>query len=323
MTARLTASTATFVADAAAVPDRRRATGFLWATLALFIFSGWFVVTRFSVTRTLQIWDIMALRFGVGALLLAPTILRPGTRLSAAAWRKGLALCLLWGAPFVLLVALGLRLTSAAQAASVAPAAMPVFAGIVGGIVLGERQGASRWLGYGAIVLGLTLLVGTSNTSRGVPGLLGLAALLGAALLWAIYTVVFRRSGLSAMQAAALVCIWSAVLFLPVYVLLGLSRFALAPPSELAFQIVYQGVFMSCLAAVAFNRAVALLGPSAATAIIALLPAVAALLAVPILGEIPVPAQWAAIVMIGIGVCLASRRPSVRSALLIHPVRRE
>ena len=76
------------------------------------------------------------------------------------------------------------------------------------------------------------------------------------------------------MQAAALVYTWSAVLFLPVYVLLGLSRFALAPPSKLAFQVVYQGVFVSCLAAVAFNRAVALLGPSAATAIIALLPAV-------------------------------------------------
>ena len=289
MAASLTAPIATFVAGGGAVPERRAA-GFLWAMLALLIFSGWFVITRFSVTRELQIWDIMALRFGVGALVLAPTILRPGIRLPAAAWCKGLLLCLLWGAPFVLLVALGLRLTSAAQAASVAPAAMPVFAGIVGGIVLGERQGVPRWLGYGAIVLGLTLLVGTSDPSQGAPSSLGLAALLGAALLWAIYTIVFRRSGLSAMQAAALVCTWSAVLFLPVYVLLGLSRFALAPPSELAFQVVYQGVFMSCLAAVAFNRAVALLGPSAATAIIALLPAVASLLAVPVLGEIPVTA---------------------------------
>jgi hypothetical protein len=133
MAASLTAPIATFEADSVAVPDKRRAAGFLWATLALLIFSGWFVITRFSVTRELQIWDIMALRFGVGALLLAPTILRPGACLSAAVWRKGPLLCLLWGAPFVLVVAIGLRLTSAAQAASVAPAAMPVFAEIVGG----------------------------------------------------------------------------------------------------------------------------------------------------------------------------------------------
>jgi drug/metabolite transporter (DMT)-like permease len=80
-------------------------------------------------------------------------------------------------------------------------------------------------------------------------------------------------------------------------------------------QTIYQGVFMSCLAVVAFNPAVALLGPSAATAIIALLPAVASILAIPILGEMPVPAQWEAIVMIGIGVCLAAKRPSVHLAL--------
>jgi hypothetical protein len=48
----------------------------------------------------------------------------------------------------------------------------------------------------------------------------------------------------------------------------------------------------------------------AVTAFIALLPAVASLLAVPVLGEIPMTTQWAAIAMIGIGICLATRRPS-------------
>ena len=283
--------------------------GFIWATVSLMIFSGWFVITRFSVTHELRIWDIMALRFGVGAAVLAPTILRPGSRLSIAAWSEGLLFCLLWGLPFVLLVALGIRLTSAAEAASVAPAAMPVFAGIVSALVLGERQGKARWLGYGAIVLGLICLVEVSAANHGPPDPIGLLALLGAGLLWAVYTIVFRRSGLSPMQAAALTCTWSAVLFLPVYLLLGLSRLPLAPPSELAFQVIYQGVFMSCLAVVAFNRAVALLGPSAATAIIALLPAVASILAIPVLGEVPLPAQWAAIVATGIGVCLAAKRP--------------
>jgi drug/metabolite transporter (DMT)-like permease len=315
----LTPPVAAFVADSAAVSDRRQAAGYLWATLSLMIFSGWFVITRFSVTRELQIWDIMALRFGVGALVLAPTILRPGARLPASAWREGLLLCLLWGLPFVLLVALGLRLTSAAQAASITPAAMPVFAGVIGGIVQGERQGAARWLGYAAIAVGLICLVGASVASHGPPNLAGIAVLLGAALLWAIYTIVFRGSGLSAMQAAALICTWSAILFLPVYAVFGLSRLGLASLSELALQVVYQGVLMSCLAVVAFNRAVALLGPSAATTIIALLPAVATLIAVPVLGEMPLPAQWAAIVVIGVGVGLAAKRPSVRSAVPKRP----
>jgi len=61
------------------------------------------------------------------------------------------------------------------------------------------------------------------------------------------------------------------------------------------------------------------ISPSAATAIIALLPVVASLLAIPILGEVPLPAQWVAIIVIGMGVCLAARRPSVRSAVLKRP----
>jgi len=73
------------------------------------------------------------------------------------------------------------------------------------------------------------------------------------------------------------------------------------------------------IAVAAFNRAVALLGPSAATAIIALLPAVASILAIPVLGEVPLPAQWTAVVAIGIGVCLAAKRPPTRSTFPNRP----
>src|ERR1700761_3750865 len=106
-----TAPMATYVAGNPAVSERRVA-GVMWATLSVLIFSGWFVVTRFSVTHELEIWDIMALRFGGGALVFAPMIFRQGGRLPAAAWREGLLFCCLWGLPFALLVAFGLRLTS-------------------------------------------------------------------------------------------------------------------------------------------------------------------------------------------------------------------
>ena len=125
--------------------SRARWIGFAWAALAVVIFSGWFVVTRFSVTRELQIWDVAALRFGIGAVLLAPAILRRGSRLPKAAWGEGLIFSFFWGIPFVLLVAFGLKLTSAAQAASVAPTLMPVFAGVLAWAFLlslkGERAG--------------------------------------------------------------------------------------------------------------------------------------------------------------------------------------
>jgi drug/metabolite transporter (DMT)-like permease len=126
---------------------------------------------------------------------------------------------------------------------------------------------------------------GTSAHSS--PNLIGIIALVVAAMMWAIYTLLFRRSKLTPVQGAALICFWSAILFLPIYILGGLSHLALASPREIALQALYQGVLMSGVALAAFNRSIALLGPSAATAIIALIPAVASLAAIPILGEIP------------------------------------
>jgi drug/metabolite transporter (DMT)-like permease len=298
--------------------SRARWIGFAWAALAVLIFSGWFVVTRFSVTRELQIWDVAALRFGIGAVLLAPAVLRRGSRLPKAAWGEGLIFSFFWGIPFVLLVAFGLKLTSAAQAASIAPTLMPVFAGVLAWAFLREPQGRARWLGYGAIVVGLICLVAASAAIHGRPNPAGVSALAAAAAMWAVYTLLFRRSGLTPIQAAALICVWSAALFLPFYLILGLSRFSLASPAEIALQAVYQGVLMSGVAVVSFNRAVSLLGSAAATVILALLPAVAALLAVPVLGETPSMSECASIAIIVIGVLLVSK-PVARSILSTIP----
>jgi drug/metabolite transporter (DMT)-like permease len=293
--------------------SRRHVEGFAWAALTVAIFSGWFVVTRFSVTRELRIWDITALRFGIGAVLLAPAVLRHASRIAPAAWRDGLVFSLLWGVPFVLLVALGLKLTSAAEAASITPTLMPVFAGLFAWAFLRERPGGGRLIGYAAIVVGLVGLVVSAAVAQGAPSPAGLAALALAAAMWATYTLLFRRSGLTPIQSAGLICIWSAAIFLPAYLLLGLSRFHYASNGEIAFQAVYQGVLVSGIAIVSFNRAVSLLGAVAATAIIALIPAVATILAIPVLGEVPTAAEGAAIAVIAIGVLLATRPARERS----------
>jgi drug/metabolite transporter (DMT)-like permease len=286
--------------------------GFAWAILAVTIFSGWFVVTRFSVTRELRIWDITALRFGIGALLLAPAVLRRGSRLPIAAWREGLLFAFLWGAPFVLLAGLGLQLTSAALAASIAATLMPVFAGLFAWLCLREKQRMIRWLGYAAILAGLACLIITRVPSQGGPSPAGIGALVLVSAMWAAYTLLFRRSGLAPIQSAAMICIWSALFFLPAYIQLGLSHLGLASMREILFQATYQGLLMSGVAIVAFNRSVALLGAGAASAMIALLPATASILAIPVLGEVPMPAESAAILVIAVGVLLvANPRPSL------------
>lgn len=294
--------------------SRSRMVGFAWAALTVMIFAGWFVVTRLGVTRQLRIWDIAALRFGVGSILLAPAVARRRSGLSVRAWGQGLLFAALWGVPFVLLVALGLQLTSATQAASIAPTLMPVFAGVFASVFLGERQGRGRWIGYAAIVTGLASLVAAGAAAHGPTDARGITVLSAAAVMWATYTLLFRRSALTPIQSAALICIWSTALYLPTYLFLGLSRFNCASRGEIALQAFYQGVLMSGVALIAFNRAVSLLGTAAATAVIALLPAVASMLAIPVLGETPSLAEGLSILVIVLGVLVASNRPSLRSS---------
>lgn len=292
--------------------SRNMLRGFCWAGLSVTIFAGWFVVTRFSVTRELRLWDVTALRFGIGAIILFPVLLKGERRLSAREWREGLLYACLWGLPFVLAVALGLQLTSAGRAAAIAPTLMPVFAAVFAWVFLKEKQGRARWCGYLAIVIGLVCMVAGGVAAHGSMNPMGLVALMTAAAMWAVYTLLFRRSALTPVQAAALICFWSAVIFLPVYLFGGLSRLALASPIEIGVQAFYQGVLMSGVAIVAFNRSVALLGPSAATAIIALIPVVAALAAIPILDEVPTRGECLALAVVVGGVLLAAR--SARTA---------
>ncbi len=290
---------------------RRLLLGFAWSALAVLLFSGWLVVTRFSVTQDLRVWDIMALRFGGGALVLLPFVLRSGHRPPARGWLEGLLLALLWGVPFVLCVAEALKLTSASEASATTPCLMPVFAGLLAWLLFRERPGRFRLVGYAIIVAGLATLLAGHHLGGG--RLLGIGLLMLAALLWAVYTLRFRRSGLTPLQAAAGICLWSSLLYLPVYLALGLSRLGTVGWAELSVQIVYQGLLMSGVAIVSFNRAVALLGPVAAAAIIALIPVSATLMAIPALGEVPSAGGALAIAVIAAGVACAARpTPALR-----------
>jgi drug/metabolite transporter (DMT)-like permease len=303
-------------AQATGVPgDRGRiGRGLAWSAVGLAIFSGWFVVTRLAMAADLRVWDVVALRFGGGTLVLLPVLLGQCRRLPWRAWREGLILASLWGVPFVLAVALGLRLTSAAHASSVTPGLMPIFAGAFAWAILGERPAARRFAGYSVILTGIVLLIWTSFASEAGVSIAGLAALVAAAAMWAAYTLRLGRSGLTSIQAASLVCFWSLVVYLPVYLLCGLSLLPYASLREIGFQSLYQGVFMSGLAILSYNRAVALLGPVAAAAITALVPVVATSAAQLVLGETPPTLAWLAIGMIGCGVILAAivRRPATR-----------
>jgi len=105
-----------------------------------------------------------------------------------------------------------------------------------------------------------------------------------------LYSVLCRRWHLDAVPATCAIAIGCLASFVPLFaasVAIGLvpTQLASAPWSEIAFQAVYQGGFSMLLAGVAFTQVVETFGPVRTTMITAVVPVLAALFAVPLLGE--------------------------------------
>jgi len=70
--------------------------------------------------------------------------------------------------------------------------------------------------------------------------------------------------------------------------------------------VLWQGILIGCVALVALNHAIARLGPERASALVALVPALGAVLGILFLGEIPSRIEIAAILSISAGVSIGA-----------------
>jgi EamA-like transporter family protein len=100
---------------------------------------------------------------------------------------------------------------------------------------------------------------------------------LSAGLAWAFYAVAMRKARLDGLHAAAISAVGSMILYLPVFAFLPGSALSGAPWSDLALQVVVQGVFTAIISLLLYGRAVSILGASSGAAFAALCPALTAL----------------------------------------------
>lgn len=166
----------------------------LIVTIGLFWGGNWPAV-RF-ILADVPPFTLRAIGFTTGAVLL----------LSWACWRR-LPLKvsrqeLPWLAVTGFFTILGFNLATAfgqlhmptSQAAIIA-FSMPCWALLLGWLLLGQRITKRQWLGLACGQAGLLVLLGPSALQGGSQGLIGPVIMLGAALSWALGTVLIKRRG--------------------------------------------------------------------------------------------------------------------------------
>ncbi len=287
-------------------------TGASCGVAAVSIWAGWMVVTRLGVTTTLSIWDITALRFAVAGLVLLPVVLRRGLAFDRLGWIGLVALAVGGGALMVICVGSGLLFAPAAHAGALFPGVMPVFVAVLASVVLKEPFPLAKKGGLVLILCGVPVIAGIADLSIGGSQSLGHLLFLCAAFLWACYTVAMKHARLDGLHAAAITSVVSMVVYLPIYVIFFESGLRDAPVGDIVFQGFYQGILTMVVSLFLYGRAVSLLGASNGAAFGALGPVLAALFAIPALGEIPSAADWIGIALIAAGVYLASEAPLPR-----------
>jgi drug/metabolite transporter (DMT)-like permease len=310
MSADSSLTVATPASPALAGAETGRWLGAAAALATVLLWAAGLVATRFGVTGSLSLWDVVFLRLALPALLLAPVLLRywQSSRAASVGRRNPFWFVVMVagaGLPFMLVGSAGMIFAPAAHAGALMPGSMPLFAALFAVLMLGERFSLQRGIGT-ALMLAGAIAVGGWQVVQGVgEAWRGDLMFVCAGAMWACYTIGLRKTGIGPWQATALVYVVSFLAYAPVYLLWLDSRLLAAPAFEIGVQLA-QSVGSGLLSMAAYGYAVRRLGAAPAAAFGALTPALTALLAVPLLGEWPEAVTWTGIAAVSLGVALAN-----------------
>ena len=262
-----------------------------------------FVAARYSLRADLTAVDIASLRFAGAGLAFLPIVWWTGpAKLMELGWRRALVLAGLVGLPYPIIINWGLTYAPATHAAALCPASIVFFSFLFARLAFKEVITTRRLIGIGLIIAGLLLFILPSLT--GVPGvLLGDLLLVGSGIMFATYALLVRHWSVESVTATAAVSLLSC-LPLPLLHVVAPSGLATAAAVEIVAQLVIQGLLAGAAAIFLYTYAVRQLGPQVASLFLPCVPVATAFTGMIVLGEVPSPLQFIAMLIMTAGMVL-------------------
>jgi drug/metabolite transporter (DMT)-like permease len=280
--------------------------GWLAAFAMVFTGAGWQLATRFGATGGFMPLDLALLRYGVPALLLAPVwwrLFREHAHVQPKrSWCRMGLLVMGSGLPFGLLVMTGARYAPVSHMAALLPGLIPLL--VIAGTSALSRQLPARMqmLAAAVVFAGVSLVSGMWSTVGSSQSWLGDVLFVCAAVLWSVYSLVFRGLGFTGWQSAALVSFWSALAVIPWWLWQTGTQLWTVSTNALLLQIAWQGVLAGTLGIAAYGYAMRVLGPTRPAVVGALVPVVSSIGGVWLLDEKMDTAAWCGVVLVTFGI---------------------
>jgi drug/metabolite transporter (DMT)-like permease len=261
-----------------------RTQGYLFVCITMCIWGGFTILSRLNLHWHVSAWDLVAMRFAIAFLILMPVLIYKKDL--AFLWHpRPVILALTGGLAYCLTVYTAFLQAPAAHAAIFLNGCIPLCTAVAAYLLFRQPFDKHTWLSLSimssALVLMSYLMLRDQATAFGLGDLLFFIS----AVWWGIFTVLLKQWKLSAWHSMASVAIWSAIIYLPVYVLFVPKHFQEAEPIHLVIQGLFHGVLVVIIATLTYVAAIERLGAFKTGSIVTLAPFIAAVIAVPLLDE--------------------------------------
>lgn len=301
--------------EAVPIPDYRLhlLKGFAAAAAVVVIWSGFNLVSRLGGRSPLTPYDMTAIRFVFSGIVCLPFVLARWRRLK---WPRLAVLAAFGGLSYALFVYSGFALAPTAHAGILVNGGIPFATALIAWLVLGHRPGLRSE--FALLVAGLGIvLIGLHSFGQfsGAPAhqWVGDVFFLLAALCYASFGLLLKHWHVSPLDATIGIAVISMVCYTPVYLLFLPKAITTVPLSFVLLQGAYQGILAASIAGLLFAYAIHNIGPQRATLMLALVPGISAVAAVPLLREPLDAVTIAGVVLVTVGAVLgATHQPAKR-----------
>ena len=264
------------------------------------IWGGFTILSRLNLHWHVSAWDLVAMRFAIAFLILMPVLLYKKDL--AFLWHpRPIILALTGGLAYCLTVYTAFLHAPAAHAAIFLNGCIPLCTAVAAYLLFKQPFDKHTWLSLSIMLSALALMSYLMLHEQASAFGLGDILFFLSAVWWGIFTVLLKQWKLSAWHSMASVAIWSALIYLPIYILFIPKHFQEAEPVHLLVQGVFHGVLVVIIATLTYVAAIERLGAFKTGSIVTLAPFIAAVIAVPLLNEPLSPAIMCGLVGMGIG----------------------
>ena len=281
--------------------------GVLAALATVTIWAAFLIGTRFAVSGNLTVDEVLVLRLVPAFLIMLPLMVKLGIIIRGQSIVGLFMIALGATAVFPYLISTGVYYAPASDAGALAAGMLPFWTALFAFIITGEKPTKIRFLGLAIILLG-AFLVGSYSilSSSGQNTWKGHFLFLAGSGMWSIYTVYFRKSGIDPLTGLVFGLFWGTAVVTPLLVIFGDVSFVNASTFDIFSMIILQGLLIAILAMLLYNFAIRQLGPAQTAAFGALTPILALIGGFFFLGETITLIKSLGILVVALGVVLAS-----------------